>query len=232
MRNRVGHRHNGLEVEETVLITDQDGAPVRGRAIIILDIVESVRVGLPNIDRYVLNWFALCVLDGAHSEQWLAVGIIRDLIAAVQARGVSSVKRPQDGALSRVRRLWVINGINKQGKAQHVGEKDEFVAHVGANLANVHEEFDGRLPFIDAQSRLTSEIVEMDDQPLEQKLGSGVIASRIDGVDIVGDVVDRQVFQRGQALRDLVLWRHIICNKAVLWYIFEASVVSEALTET
>lgn len=68
--------------------------------------------------------------------------------------------------------------------------------NVTTNLTCLSQEFYASHPFIEAQSRFTSKIMEMSDQPFEHILHACIFAQRIGENDIFGDIFDREVSER------------------------------------
>lgn len=194
--DRIRHRDDGLEVEHAVAVGLEHGAAVGSGALRVLHVVEALGVRLPHVDGDVRDGAAPGVLDGAQDEQRLAVGVARDLPAGRQVVRLERVEGPEDRALGRAGRLGVVDAVDQQRQAQDVGQEDELVAHVAADLAHVDEEGDGGLPLGHAEARLARKVVQVRHQRLEEELEPRVLAPRVDAVHVLGDVVDRQVLER------------------------------------
>lgn len=61
--NRIRNRHNGFEVEGTLLVALQHGTTVWPRPLCILHVVETFRVGFPHVYRHALEGTTFGVLD-------------------------------------------------------------------------------------------------------------------------------------------------------------------------
>lgn len=72
------------------------------------------------------------------------------------------------------------------------------LAHVGANLAHLRQELDAGHPFVGAETGLAGEVVQVRDEPLKDIFHARVLAERVDADGVFGDVVDREVFHRGE----------------------------------
>jgi hypothetical protein len=62
-----------------------------------------------------------------------------------------------------------------------------LVAHVGADFADANEELDGSLPLGNIKAGLACKVVEARKKAIEEELEAGIGASRVDGIDVVGD---------------------------------------------
>lgn len=70
------------------------------------------------------------------------------------------------------------------------------MSQISTRLTAAGEEVDGALPFGHAQPSFSRVIMKMHDQFLDQKFQSWVLAARVDYVDVLGDVVDGEIFHR------------------------------------
>lgn len=85
----------------------------------------------------------------------------------------------------------MVNGVDENGETQDVGEEDEFLAHVGADLAYFGQEAEAGHPFVAAETSFAGEVVEVCDEALKHVFHALVFAERIDRDHILGDVVNR-----------------------------------------
>lgn len=76
MRDRIRHWNDGLEPKDTLLVALHHTASVWSIAILVLYIVLSIAIGLPDIDLDSFDRFALCILDIAEHKTWLALWIM------------------------------------------------------------------------------------------------------------------------------------------------------------
>jgi hypothetical protein len=74
---------------------------------------------------------------------------------------------------------------------------DTYLPYIGGDLAHLLQEGESGHPFLGAESGLAGEVVEMRDQTLEDVLHAFIFAEGIDSDNVLGDVVDREVFHRG-----------------------------------
>jgi hypothetical protein len=65
-----------------------------------------------------------------------------------------------------------------------------YLAHICTRLADGSEELDSCHPFIEAEAGFAGEVVEMRHKSVHDVLEAGVVALRVDAVDILRDVVD------------------------------------------
>jgi hypothetical protein len=72
-----------------------------------------------------------------------------------------------------------------------------YLSYIRGDLAHLLQEGESGHPFLGAQSGLPGEVVEMRDQTLEDIFHAFIFAQGIDPDDVLGDVVDREVFHRG-----------------------------------
>ena len=75
--NRVWHRDNGFEPEQTLAVALEDAPAVGPIAIGVLDIVFPTRIRLPDVNLHALDRLALDVLHRAEHQQRLCVFIVR-----------------------------------------------------------------------------------------------------------------------------------------------------------
>jgi hypothetical protein len=98
MRNRIRHRHNGLEPKYPLLITRHHRPLIRSYSTRVLHIIESFTIRLPDIDLYALDRTALRVLDSAEDKAGFAVGVMGNDGAVGGCFGFVRVEGSEDGA--------------------------------------------------------------------------------------------------------------------------------------
>lgn len=195
MRDRIRHGLDGLEPEDAVLVAAHDAAAIRAITLRILHVVVAGRVGLPDIDLAVGNRTALSVLERADDEERLALGIMRHGRAGGHLLGLVGVEGAQDGAVGRAGRFGMIDRVDQERQTEHVGEQDELLSHVAADLADLGQEQQAGHPFFGAETGLARKVVQVSDEPLEDVFHALVLAERVDEDDILGDVVDGEVLE-------------------------------------
>lgn len=136
VRNRVRHRHNGVEPEDAFIVAVDDCAAVGlAAAVLVLHVVLAVAVSLPDVHLDACNGRARRRLDRAQHQQRLAVRVGRDGEAVLVRGRVVRVEGAQDGALGGVRRLGVVDRVYQQREADDVGEEDELLCRVSAGMS-------------------------------------------------------------------------------------------------
>jgi hypothetical protein len=121
MWNGIWYRHDGMEPKHAFLIAVYHGPAIcLTPSVVVLHIVLAVAVRLPDIDLNPLNRLARRRLDGAEHEKRLSVGVGRDGEAVLISGGIVGMEGAKDGALSRVRGLGVVDGVDEEGKADYV----------------------------------------------------------------------------------------------------------------
>lgn len=191
----VGHGLDALEPDAAVLVGDHDAALRRPFAGRVLHVIMTFAVRLPDVDLDAGHGLACLVHDAAQRQHGLAVGVARHGRAVAQRGGVVRVERPQHGALGRAGGLGVVDAVDEQRQAQDVGQQDELVAHVAADLAGGDEEVYGGHPLLGAQARLARKIVQVRDEARHEVAQARVGRLVIDADGVGRDVVDGEVEQ-------------------------------------
>ena len=71
-----------------------------------------------------------------------------------------------------------------------------YLPHIRADLSNLRQEEEASHPFVVAKPGFSGKVMEMLNYALEDVLQAWVRASRVDQLDIVCNVIDRQVLER------------------------------------
>ena len=140
MWNRIRHRHNRREPEQPLLITLHHSPLIRPFASGILHIVKSLTIRLPNINLDVLNRLPIGILDRTEHEARLPVRIVCYLGAIGAILGLMRVEGSENSPLGAGWRFGMVDAVDEEGEADDVGEEDEFLSDVGADLADLGEE--------------------------------------------------------------------------------------------
>lgn len=172
--NRIGHWNNGIKVYDAILVTCDNRATVRLFSVGILYIVETFGIGFPNVNGDARDRSPTCIFNGANSKKRLAVRIIGDLVAVSHIVRIGCVEGTQNGALGRGLELRVVDGIDKEGKAEDIREEDKFVTNIATDVTDINEELDGGFPFRYAETGFSGKIVQMVDKSLKQEFESGI----------------------------------------------------------
>ena len=198
MRNGIGHGHNTTEEKAALGVALQNAPPIRPVAPRVLHIVVACGVRLPDVDGNPLDRVAVDVLHRADSEQLFAALVVRHDVAVLEDLRIMRVERAEDGPLGGARRLGVVDAVDQQAEAKDVRQEDEFLADIGADLARGRQEIDGLEPLTLREAGLAGVVVEVVGQAVEEEAQArGGVARAVDEVDVLGDVVDCEVFEGG-----------------------------------
>lgn len=214
VRDRVRNRLDGLEPEESFLVTVHDAAAVGTFTVRVLHVVVARRVRLPDVNLHALDGLAVGVLERAQDEERLSLGIVGHHVACGHLLRFMGVEGAQDGALRGALGLGVVDGVDEEGEAEDVGEEDEFLytlvsslaiqstgedaaylSHITAYLTDLRQELQAGHPLFGAEPGLARKVVQVGDQPLQHVLQAGILAEGVDEDDILGDVVDGEILQ-------------------------------------
>ncbi|MCY1296480.1 hypothetical protein D9M70_458670 [compost metagenome] len=96
------------------LICREDAAkvPVRLNAL-LLDVIETVVVGLPNVDQRPGNWLPIRVEDPARYDERFAFSIKADVCAGIVARSFGDIERPENCVLGGSARTAVVDRVDQ-----------------------------------------------------------------------------------------------------------------------
>lgn len=70
-----------------------------------------------------------------------------------------------------------------------------YLSDIRRNLANLSQELNSSHPLISGKSSFSGQVMEMSNDSFQDILQARVATLGVDGVDIFGDVVDREIFQ-------------------------------------
>src|SRR5215218_5190191 len=163
--DRVGARGDRAEPEAAVAVAGEKAPAVPLRlGAGLLDVVEAVVVGLPDVDQGAGQGGAVQGADLAGDHAGLAGGDQVDGVAQLAAGRGDHVERPEHGRVGRHRRRPVVDGVDQHGHPEHVREQDELLAGVVALLPGGGQEPDGPLPLLEGRLDLAHEPVQVPDQ--------------------------------------------------------------------
>jgi hypothetical protein len=114
----------------------------------LLNVVEALVIGLPDIDLGVIDRLAVGPGDASLDQHRVAFLVEADIRAHRQFRRVGNVERAKNGGFGRTRRLAVVDGVNQHRDAQDIGQQDIFLPPVIAHLAGPGQEHDRLEPFL------------------------------------------------------------------------------------
>lgn len=127
VRDRVAYGLDALEPEAALRVRHHDASLGRLIAACVLHVVVSAAVCLPDVDLDPGNGVPRGVLDCAERDHRLALRVRRHARPVGDGGRIVCVEGAQDGALGRVGRFWVVDVVDEEGKAEDVGEEDEFL---------------------------------------------------------------------------------------------------------
>ena len=110
--------------------------------------------------------------------------MVHNVRAVFEVLRVVRVEGPQDGPLGAVAGFGVVDRVDQQTESEDVGEQDEFLSGVGADLAGGSEKVDAGHPFRGGKAGFQGEGVEVGDEPFEDVFHAGVGVLRVDQVDV------------------------------------------------
>jgi hypothetical protein len=136
-RDRVACRFHGEVVEFTLSVGREDTAKVAVRLIVRLLVLEkTLPVCLPGFNHRAGNRARVQIDNSAFDGQWLTASVQRDIRSVRQMRRIRSVERPT----GRIRRgafgTAAVDGLNKCGRSDQIGQQDPFLTVVGRGVAN------------------------------------------------------------------------------------------------
>lgn len=127
MRDRVGNGDDRLEPKVALLIALHHRPLIWPFSSRILHVVEPFAVRLPNVDLDALDRPSICIFDCAQDKAGFAVGIVGDCGAVGFGLRFVGVEGPKDCAFGAGGWLGVVDAVDKEGKADDVGEQDKFL---------------------------------------------------------------------------------------------------------
>ena len=161
-RNRIAARQDGAEEKPAVGIGDETRPRRRTFGLIgrLLQIVEAVIVGVPDVDRHARQRLALEIGDAALHEHPLARQLGRDVGAVRHRLVLADIERAEHGGLGGAIALAVVDRIDQHRNPEHVRQQDELLPGRGAFLADAGQKIDRITPFVEGEIGLADEIVQ------------------------------------------------------------------------
>ncbi|MNV69141.1 hypothetical protein D3C71_1620360 [compost metagenome] len=154
----------------------------------MLHVVETVVVGLPDIQGRAGNRVSCDVEHPAADQRRLALAVQANVRAVLVARRVGHVERTEDRIRRGALRPPMVDCIHQHGRAQHVRQQDVFLAPVGAHLPGSGEELDGLEPLIMGRFDFLDGRVQMPGQYRHDLNQTRVVVGRVAGIDDLGGV--------------------------------------------
>lgn len=127
VRDRVGDGHDGLEPEVALVVAVQHCPSVRSVTLRVLDVIKSVRVGLPHVDLDAGDGVSLSVFDAADDQTPLPLRVVMDQFSMFHVFRFMRVKGPQHGAFGRLRWFRMVDRVHQKREPEHIGQKNEFL---------------------------------------------------------------------------------------------------------
>lgn len=116
MWNRIWDRHNSLKPELALLVTSNYSSSIASISPSILNIIKAFGIRFPDIDLCPGNGIPGGIGNGAKNKTWFTARIMRDCIAVLTVRRFVDVEWAEYGAFCASRRLWMVDGVDKEGK--------------------------------------------------------------------------------------------------------------------
>ena len=205
-----------LKPKTSFFVADHDAPLARLVTPLMLYVVMSRAISLPDVDLDARDGIPGRVLDCAKCQHRFAIGIRRHGAAIRQHRRIVRVERPKNRALSTVRRRGMVDVVDKKGKAEDVGKKDEFlspsawgtrdvyghqesktyIAHVVGDLTTPNEKGDSGHPLVGAKAGFAREVMQMRDQARHEIRDTGIGRLRVDTDRVRRNIVNGEVEER------------------------------------
>src|SRR4051812_17665177 len=165
VRDRVVPRHDRAEPEPALGVGREQPAQVARRLDArLLDVVETVLVGLPHVHRRTGQRLTVRTGHPPRHQAGRALVVEVDVLAELPLRGLHHVERPQHGGLRGRAAGAVVDRLHQHRDAQDVGQQDELLPHLVAHVPGAGEEVDREAPLLLGQLHLLDERVQMLDQ--------------------------------------------------------------------
>src|SRR5262245_16275580 len=164
-RYRVKARDDGAEPEAAVLVGCKQAAQVAfGLLVQLLDVVEAVCIGLPDVDPGIRYRDTLVIGDGAGDQAGLSVVDAGDVVTECALRRDDYVEWAFNCRLSGYAVGFVVQRVDEHRHAQNVGQEDELLTGGCAGLAGVGKELDRTRPFLLAEADFLDEGMQVVDK--------------------------------------------------------------------
>jgi hypothetical protein len=168
-------RHDRAEPVPALLVGGEHAAQVARRLDAwLLDVVEAVLVGLPDVDRGTRQRLTVRAGHLPGHQAGRALAVQRDVVPEFPRRRLDHVERPEHGRLGRGASGPVVDRLDQHGHPEHVGQQDELLPHVVAHVTGAGEEVDGYAPLLLGQLDVLDEVVQVAHQRRHDLLEPGV----------------------------------------------------------
>src|SRR6266511_5654780 len=168
-RDRVGGRPDRPEAEAPVPVREQVPAAARVLEVGVLDVVEALVVGLPDLEAGAGDGLAVQGADRSLDEAGLTGGAAREVVAQLEPWRAVHVEGPEHGGLGGPRRPAVVYPDGEHGDAEDVGQEDELLALAGGDLPGAGQEVDAAAPLLLGELHLPHEGVQVPDEALHDR---------------------------------------------------------------
>ena len=163
--DRVVAGHDRAEPEPALGVRGEQPPAVAARlSVRHLHVVVTMVVRLPHVQHRAGQRRAIRRGHLAGHDARLALPHQVDRVAQVPRRRLDDVEGAQHGGLGRARRAAPVDRLHQHRDAEHIGQQDELLAHVGAFLPGGGEEGDRLFPLRDARLDVPDEAVQVPDQ--------------------------------------------------------------------
>jgi hypothetical protein len=120
MRNRIWHRHDGLEPESSLLVSSHHTSPIHALSLVLLHIIMTCAVRLPDIDLNVRDGVPSDILDAAEDQAWLAGWVAGHQFPVSYRRCFVGVEGAENRSFCRGGRFGMVNCVDEQGETENV----------------------------------------------------------------------------------------------------------------
>lgn len=98
------------------------------------------------------------------------------------------------------------NRIDQQAQPKDIRQKNEFLPHIRAHLADLREEHETGLPFLEAEASFAGEVVDVLDEAFHYVFGAGVGALAVYELGVFRYVLDCEVFEMREGGEIVGFW--------------------------
>ena len=187
-RDRVGLGLHGPEPVAAVVVRVQVPAAARLVEVFVLDVVEAVLVGLPDVEQRAGDRLAVGRAHRAAHEARRAGRAVGEVVAVLEGGRALDEEGAEDGRLGGAGRAAVVHAHHEHRQPEGVGGEDELLALVVGDVAGAREEVDGGEPLLLGELDLAGEGVQVAHQRLQDLAQAGIGGALEAGLDGTGQV--------------------------------------------
>jgi hypothetical protein len=115
MWNRIRYGLNSLKPKRALIVTFKHRTAIEAFPSCILYVIETFAVRLPYINVHSLYGHASCIFDGTENQARLTIRIVGEEVAVGKGWRSMDVEGAQEGSVSGIRRLWMIDRVDNKG---------------------------------------------------------------------------------------------------------------------